>query len=81
MLLYHDFWHFSVYSNVHIGKHLLAFLSKIFLKHGNVLSPLIFNFAVEYVIMKDHDNQVGLKFNATHQLLAYADDASLLEII
>jgi hypothetical protein len=30
------------------------------------------------VIRKVLENQVGLKLNGTHQLLAYADDANLL---
>jgi hypothetical protein len=34
---------------------------------------LLFNFASEYVIRKVQKNQVGLKLNGTHQLLAYAD--------
>jgi hypothetical protein len=34
--------------------------------------------APEYAIRKVHENQVGLKLNGTHQLLAYADDAKLL---
>jgi hypothetical protein len=31
-------------------------------------------FAIEYAIRKVRENQVGLKFNGTRQLLAYADD-------
>jgi uncharacterized protein YdeI (BOF family) len=33
---------------------------------------------LEYAISKIQENQVGLKLNATHQLLAYADDVKLL---
>jgi hypothetical protein len=48
------------------------------LKEGDALSPLLFNFALEYAISKAQENQMGLKLNWTHQLLAYADDINLL---
>jgi hypothetical protein len=48
------------------------------LKQGDVLPPLLFNFALEYAITKIRENHVGLKLNGTHQLLAYADDLNLL---
>jgi hypothetical protein len=48
------------------------------LKKGDALSPLLFNFALEHVIKRVQENQVELKLNVTHQLLAYADDVNLL---
>jgi hypothetical protein len=66
------------YNNVRLGKH----LSDMFpIRNGlkkDAISPLFFNFALEYVIRRVPVNQKGLKLYGTYQFLFYVDDVNIL---
>jgi len=69
----------ETYSRVRVGK----ILSDMFpirngFKQGDALSPLLFNFTLDYTIRRVHVIQDGLKLSGTRQLLVYADDVNIL---
>jgi hypothetical protein len=63
-----------IYSRVQVSNNLSdIFSTRIGLKQDS-LSPLFFNFALEYAISRVQVSHDGLKLNDAHQLLVYAAD-------
>ena len=48
------------------------------LKQGDALSPLLFNFSLEYAIRRVQVKQNALILHGKHQILVYADDVNIL---
>ena len=46
------------------------------LKQGHTLSPLLFNFVLDYATRKIQETRLGLDMNGSHQEFAYADDVN-----
>jgi len=69
----------ETYSRVRVWKYLFdMFPIKSGLKQGDVLSSILFNFALEYTIMSVEGNRKGFKWNDKQHVLVYPDDVNKL---
>ena len=69
----------ETYSRVRVGKNMFdRFPIRNGLKQEDALTPMLFNFDLEYATRRVQANRDGLKLNGTHEFLAYADDVNIL---
>ena len=71
----------ETYSRVRVGMNLTdMFPIRNGLKQGDVLPPLLSNFALQYAIRRVQVSQDGLKLNGTHRLviLIYWEEVQIL---
>jgi len=69
----------ETYGKVRVGKNVTdRFPVRNCPKRGYALSPVLFNFALDYAIRRVQVYLDGLKLNGKHQLLAYADNVNIL---
>jgi len=48
------------------------------LEQGDALSPLLFNFALQYAVLKIKEDKKRQTLNGLRQLFVYADDVDLI---
>jgi hypothetical protein len=66
-------------SKIHIGKHLSdTFPIQNGLKHGEALSPFIFNFPLQYAVRKVQEKPGGAKIEWGKSATVYADRVNLM---
>jgi len=62
----------KTYSRFRVGKHFSdMFPIRNGLKQGDALSPLLFNFTLNYAIRRVQVNQDGVKLIGTHQVFRF----------
>jgi hypothetical protein len=71
----------ETYIRAQVDKHLPdMFGIKHGLQQGDDLTPLFFNFILEYAIRRVQSNQDDLKLNGIHKFLVYASDDNIYYI-